>query len=398
MGVASASSRFSAAITAALVVHAVLAPPLQAAAPLSRLADALAAEVVAAARGHAVEVAAPEDRTGSGGSLGVDFQSLLRARLEGRLRLTASGARLRVDSVLAEGPGRLWVSARVTEEPGGRLVDVLAASVEADPMLLSLVPAGPAAGPGPLSVVASRRTPALEGRVLDLALPAEDRVLVLYDDALVLYRLEDDGLAVLSRRDLPGPLSAVRFPGGTIGLAAAEGSAWALTSRSPRAVLFGLDGGRLEEREQAAALPWPGAPHGLRYRPGTNLIEATLDDLGDGPFLRLDPRGLAVTAEGRLRLASAEGGRTLDVPAGSGLARLGTELLAVAGPDPPGPRDAVLLLDAHDPGRPPVQSLPVDGSVRALAGRGSGARMRVVAAVEEERGTHLVLMDLAVGP
>ena len=204
-------------------------------------------------------------------------------------------------------------------------------------MLLSLVPAGPAAGPGPLSVVASRRTPALEGRVLDLALPAEDRVLVLYDDALVLYRLEDDGLAVLSRRDLPGPLSAVRFPGGTIGLVAAEGSAWALTSRSPRAVLFGLDGGRLEEREQAAALPWPGAPHGLRYRPGTNLIEATLDDLGDGPFLRLDPRGLAVTAEGRLRLASAEGGRTLDVPAGSGLARLGTELLAVAGPDPPGP-------------------------------------------------------------
>jgi len=350
---------------------------------------------VAAARGRAVEIGAAEDRTGSGGTVALDFQSLLRARLEGHARLAASGPRLRVDCVLAEAPGRLWVSARLTEEPGGRLVDVLAVSAESDPMLLSLVPTRPTGGSGSLAVTGSRRTPPVEGRVLDLTLVGEDRLLVLYDGALALYRLEDAGLVVLSRRELPAPLPPVRFPGGTILLASAEGSAWVLTSRSPAALLFAIDGGRLEERQQAEALPWPRAPRGLRYRPGTNLVEADVEGLGEGPFLRLD-RGMAVTAEGRLRVASPEGGRTLDVRTGPGLARLGPELVAVPGGDPPGPKDVVLLLDAHDPGRPPVQSVPVEGSVRAMAGRaGADGRMRLVAAVEEERGTHLVLVDLA---
>ena len=376
-----------------LVVLAATSAPAQAAAPLARLADALGADIAAAAHGSAVEIAAPEDRTGRGGSLGLDLASLLRARLEGRVRLATSGPRLRVDSVLAEGPGRLWVSARVTEEPGGRLVDVLAASAEADPMLLSLVPASAVGTAGPLAVVASRRTPALEGRVLDVAPVGDDRVLVLFEDALALYRLDEAGLALLSRRELPAPLPA-RFPGGTIFLPPAEAAAWVLTSRSPRAVLFGLEGGRLEERQQAEALFWPRTPRGLRYRPGTNLLEGAVADLGDGPFLRLDPRGAALTPDGRLWLGSAEGPRAVDVKAGGGLARPSPDLIAVAGGDPPGPRDAVRLLDARDPGRL-LQSLPVDGAVRALGARGTSARMRLVAAVEEERGTHLVLIDLA---
>jgi hypothetical protein len=366
----------------------------RAAAPLSRLADTLAEEIVTAARGKAIEVAAPEDRTGRGGSLALDLQSLLRTRLEGRLRLATSGPRLRLDSVIAEGPGRLWVSARLTEEPGGELVDVLAASTEADPLLLSLVPAGPTGGAGPLAVVGLRRTPPVDGRVLDVAPVGEDRVLVLYDDALALYRLDEAGLSLLSRRELPAPSSPVRFPGGTIFLPAAEGAAWVLTSRLSRAVLFGLDGGRLEERQQAEALFWPRTPRGLRYRAGTNLLEGAVADLGDGPFLRLESRA-AVTPDGRLRIASPEGPRTLDVRVGAGLARLSPDLLAAAGGDPPGPRDAVLLLDARDPSRPPLQTLPVDGAVRALGGRGTPARMRLVAAVEEDRGTHLVLIDLA---
>jgi hypothetical protein len=367
-----------------------------AAAPLSRLADGLAEDVVAAARGRAIELGAAEDRTRSGGSLALDLQSLLRARLEGRVRLVSSGPRLRVDSVLAEGPGRLWVSARLTEEPGGRLVDVLAASAESDPMLLSLVPSGTVSGAtGPLAIVSSRRTPPVDGRVLDLAPVGEDRVLVLYEDAAALYRLDDGGLSLLSRRELPGPLLPVRFPGGTIYLPPAEGAAWVLTSRSQRAVLLGLDGGHLEERQQADALFWPRTPRGLRYRAGTNLIEGTVADLGEGPFLRLDPRGVALTPDGRLRMASPEGGRTLAVKAGGGVARLGPELIAVAGGDPPGPRDTVVLLDGRDPGRPPLQSLAVDGSVRALGGRGTQTRMRLVVAVEEERGTHLVLIDLS---
>jgi hypothetical protein len=382
-------------MTAALVAFAALAAPAPAAAPLARLADTLASEIVAAVHGSAVEIATPEDRTGSGGSLALDLAALLRARLEGHARLAGSGPRIRVDSVLAEGRGRLWVSARLSEEPGGRLVDVLAASAESDPMLLSLVPAGPPVGAGPLAVVAFRRTPPLEGRVLDVALQGEDRVLVLYEDALALYRLDDAGLALLSRRELPAPLLPVRFPGGTIFLPSAEGAAWVLTSRTPRAVLFGLDGGRLEERQQADALFWPRTPRGLRYRPGTNLLEGAVGDLGDGPFLRLDPHGAALASDGRLWVASPEGPRAIDIRVGGGLARPAPELIAVGGGEPPGSRDAVLLLDARDPGRPPVQSLPIDGAVRALGARGTSAKMRLVAAVEEERGTRLVLIDLA---
>ena len=367
----------------------------RAAAPLSRLADAMAEEIAAAGRGHAIEVGAAEDRTGAGGSLALDFQSLLRARLEGRARLATTGPRLRVDCVIAEAPGRLWASARLVELPGGRLVDVLAASAESDPALLSLVPTGPAGGTGPLAVVGSRRTSMVEGRVLDLALVGEEWVLVLYEDALALYRLSDDGLVLLSRRELPGPLAPVRFPGGTIYLPPTEGAVWVLTSRSPRAVLFGIEKGRLEERQQADALPWPRAPGGLRYRPGTNLVEGAVADLGDGPFLRLEPRGLALTPEGRLRVGSPEGARTLEVRGGGGVARLGSELIAVPAGDPPGPRDAVLLLDVRDPGRPPVETLPVDGSVRALSARGAAGRMRLLVAVDEDRGTHLVVIDLA---
>ena len=388
-----ASASRTAAVVLGLASAAATAP---AGAPLARLADALAAEIAASVRGSAVEIATPEDRTGSEGTLALDLASLLRARLEGHVRLAGTGPRIRVDSVLAEGAGRLWVSARLTEEPGGRLVDVLAASAEADPMLLSLVPTGPAGGAGPLAVVASRRTPAVEGRVLDVTPVGEDRVLVLYEDALALYRLDEAGLALLSRRELPPPTLSVRFPGGTIFLPPAEGAAWVLTSRSPRAVLYGLDGGHLEERQQAEALFWPRTPRGLRYRPGTNLLEGAVADLGDGPFLRLDPRGAALTPDGGLWVGSSEGPRPVGgVRVGGGLARLAPELIAVAGGDPPGPRDAVLLIDARDPSRPPLQSLPVDGAVRALGARGTSAKMRLVAAVEEGRGTHLVVIDLA---
>src|SRR5206468_9193110 len=319
-----ASASRTAAVVLGLASAAATAP---AGAPLARLADVLAAEIAASVRGSAVEIATPEDRTGSEGTLALDLASLLRARLEGHVRLAGTGPRIRVDSVLAEGAGRLWVSARLTEEPGGRLVDVLAASAEADPMLLSLVPTGPAGGAGPLAVVASRRTPAVEGRVLDVAPVGEDRVLVLYEDALALYRLDEAGLALLSRHALPVSLP-VRFPGGTIYVASGEGAAWVLTSRSPRAVLFGLDNGRLEDRQQAEALFWPRTPRGLRYRPGTNLLEGSVADLGDGPFLRLDPRGAAVAPDGRLWMASPDGPRAIDVKVGGGLARPAPEMIA----------------------------------------------------------------------
>ena len=94
-------------------------------------------------------------------------------------------------------------------------------------------------------------------------------------------------------------------------------------------------------------------------------------------------------------MGSPGGPRAFDVKVGGGPARPAPELIAVGGGEPPGPHDTVLLLDARDPARPPLQSLPVEGAVRALGARGTSAKMRLVAAVEEERGTHLVLIDLA---
>src|SRR5207245_9315270 len=150
-------------IAAALLALATIAVPVHAAAPLARLADTLAGEIVAAVHGSAVEIAPPEDRTGSGGSLALDLASLLRGRLEGRVRLASSGPRIRVASVLAEGPGRLWGSARFTAAPGGRLVDVLASSAESDPIPRRSLPAGPRGAAGRRARAAFRATPPARG-------------------------------------------------------------------------------------------------------------------------------------------------------------------------------------------------------------------------------------------
>jgi len=77
-------------IAAVLLALAAIAAPADAAAPLARLADALAGEIVAAVHGSAVEVASPEDRTGSGGSLALDLASLLPSSRKGR---AGSGSR-----------------------------------------------------------------------------------------------------------------------------------------------------------------------------------------------------------------------------------------------------------------------------------------------------------------
>src|SRR4029077_20458668 len=95
-------------------------------------------------------------------------------------------------------------------------------------------------------------------------------------------------------------------------VAESDAAFWALTSRSPRALLFAVEDGRLVERQEAAALPWPGCPSGLRYRAGTNLIEGAIAGVPAGPYLGLDdsaPR-VAVTTDGSLRTGAAAGPRT----------------------------------------------------------------------------------------
>src|SRR5258708_37885577 len=109
-------------------------------------------------------------------------------------------------------------------------------------------------------------------------------------------------------------------------VATGGGLVWAVTSRSPRASLFPVEEGgrRLGERVVADALPWPGSPGGLRFRPGTNLLEGTLDGLGAGPFLAATDAlmGAAVAPDGRLRMSAPAGPPSSGLRSGPGLACL----------------------------------------------------------------------------
>jgi hypothetical protein len=239
-----------------------------------------------------------------------------------------------------------------------------------------------------VDVVSRATTPPLGERIVALAFAGDDRVLVLSDAALSVYQRDGMALRRIARGDLPGPLAPVRFPGGLLAVASRESACWAMTSRSARAALFTWDGASLTLVEQADALPWPGAARGLRFRPGTNVIEGTLDGL-DGPWLALEASGWAVTADGQLARNDVRG-----PAAGPALARPWPGLLAVASAEPPGEQDRILLLRETAPAD--RGALRVMGAVRALAARGD-QRSAVLAAATEDGagGFRIELFELA---
>jgi hypothetical protein len=300
-----------------------------------------------------------------------------------------------VRSVLSETPAGLVVSARVVEEPGSHLVDILSVSAPTDETALPLSPLPAPPAPAAVEVLSSSRTAQIDGPILDLAFFGDDRLVVLGADSVALYRWDDARLTLQARRPLSGPLDTVRFPGGLLRVAERDAAFWALTSRSPRALLFAVEDGRLVERQEAEALPWPGSPAGLRYRPGTNLIEGVVGDLGAGPFLALEDSapGVAVTADAVLR-DGAVAGPTV----GPALAALRPGLVAAPSPEPPGEDDAILIVampGGAAQGLRVLDSLRVEGAVRALAGRARGESMRLVAALEDAQGgARLLVMDL----
>lgn len=359
--------------------------------PLARLAESAADEIVRTAKGAVVELPATEDRTGRG--LALDLHALVLARLRGRLTLAGSGPRLRIASVVSETPGRLSFSARVLDEPAGTLVDLLSVSVPAGGSDVSFTPQRPPAPNGAsIEVAGSNRTPALAATILDLAFLGPDRFLVLSPEEVSLYRWTSEGLSLLARRPLPGPLAAVRTPGGILVTSAQEDSFWALTSRAAKAALIAVEGARLVERQQADAVPWPGAPLGLRYRPGTNLIEGDLPSLGPGPFLDLDSSqgGVAVTADGRLICPGCP-----DERVGIGVSGLWRGFLAASSPAPPGADDALLVFERTETGLDTRLRLPVEGAVRALTSRVDERSARLVAAIEPATGgSYLLTLDL----
>ena len=366
----------------ALAAVLVLAAAASSATSLGRLADAVAAEIARVSAGRPVELSPPDDRTGTG--LGLDLDSLVRARLEGRVSLATSGPRLTVTSTVASLGTRLVWSARVVEEPAAALADVISVSAPWDPALLPLVPSRAGSGAEGVDVLDRSTTPPIEGRIVALAFLGDERLLVLFEDALALYRRDGLLLRLESRRDLPGPLAGVRFPGGVLLAAESESACWALTSRTPRAVLYSLDGHRLTPTHQADVVPWPRVAAGVRFRPGTNLLEAAAPGI-DGPVLALEPEeGWVVGADGALARLGASEPAASERRAGPALARLWPGWIAAASPDPPGEHDRILLY--RDVAGPMAASLPVEGAVRALAFRRHGANAYLAAALEDAGG------------
>ena len=381
------------ALVAAVLLLAAAAPESS----LGRLADAIAGEILRVSAGRPLDLSPADDRTGLG-ALGADLQALVRSRLDGRVPLAGTGPRLAVTSVLAQVGTRLVWSGRIVEEPSGTLVDVVSVSGPWDPALLPLV-ASRGAGSEGVDVLERTATPPIEGRIVALAFAGDQRLLVLFDDALASYRRDGLALRLDSRRDVPGPLAPVRFPGGVLRAAEGESACWALTSRASRAILFTVEGSRLTPTHQADALPWPRAAAGARFRPGTNLIDVALPGV-EGPVLAMEPdAGWVVDADGGLaragRASGPEAGRgRAAARTGAAVALLWPGLLAAAAPDPPGERDRIVLLRETDASV--AGSLPVDGAVRALAARRQGGGALLAAALEDPAGGfRIALFSLA---
>lgn len=229
-------------------------------------------------------------------------------------------------------------------------------------------------------------------RALDVALLGPDRLVVLGAEEIALFALGERQVTLLSRKPLAGPFDVVRVPGAILQASERDAAVWALTSRSGRAVLFGVEGTELVERQQADALPFPGSPGGLRYRPGTNLLEGEVEKLGPGPYLDVvvaEPV-LAVSPEGRLLAAGLAG---TGARVGPTLAAVWRGLFAASLPVPPGEADAVVLQSPA--ATAPVASCAAPAPVRAIAARAEGETARFAVALDEAEGrSSLLVFDL----
>jgi hypothetical protein len=365
--------------------------------PLVRLADEVAREVARVSGGRPVEVPPIEDRTGSP-ALALDLHALVTARLGGRVTVAGTGPRRQVRMVLGEAPGRLLVAGRVTEEPGGALVDLVAASVDADPAGLALLQAPAGARAGPVEVRAVARSALVRAAVVDLAFLGDERLVVLEPAAVSVWRRDGLALRQESRTDLAVAAPVTRFPGGALGVGTDDTAFWAITSLTGSAVLLNVEAGRLRIGGTAEALPSRATGSGLRFRPGTNLLDARLGSSTDGPFLAVEPAGetWVVAADGRLGRVGAPAVTWSDTRVGPALAGLWNGLLAAASAEPPARTDRILVVDVRS-GAPSVAgALDVDGGVRALAAHAQGGGALLAAAVEDpDGGTRLVLHDLA---
>ena len=375
-------SRVSILLGAALAV--LLAPPPADGHPLSALAARASAEIARLAAGRPVEVDVPVDASGLGSAS--DLQALIAARL-GPVESAASGQRLRVASVLARSASRLQLVGRATLEPDGTLVDVFAVSVDADPQAI----AARARPPRGVSLTATAASAPLPGRVLDLVFADDEDLIVLFADAVVLYRGKGAALSVMDRRAL-AVTAAVRAPAGIVVSTPGESAFWVATNLADGAVLFSIDAGRFLETQRAPVFPFPGAPRGARFQPGTDRIAMDLPALGEGPHLRIGAGTVRWAIGGDGRLGFADAGWS-DVRVGSAAAELWPGTMATTSALAPGAGDAITIRDTR--AMTVLMTIPLTGAITAMAAR-AGERVAVVAAAVEDGGIdRLVFLELA---
>jgi hypothetical protein len=362
--------------------------PRSAEPPLARLADRFAAEIERVSGGEPVELLPPQDLTAGDRRLAADLLELTESRLRGRVPLASAGPRLIVTSALSETARELLVSARVVRAPERVLVDLIAASAELTSERLSAAAARARSEQARVEVISAGRTPPLEGPVLFLLPIDAERLLVLLPGTVELYRWGDSGLALLDRH----PLSVTRRP---MRAPAPDEPVWVLEAGAAEAVLLEVRGDRLAERARAAAVPWPGAASGLRYRIATPLLEGLPPPFGGGPVLTVEalPSGtLVVSADARLVLPD---GTPTELRVGPSLAWLWSNVVAAPSAEPPGPRDSILIIALSPTGAAPIDSIEVAGAVRALGSLADGTQVRLVAGVDDGDESHLLLLRLA---
>jgi hypothetical protein len=279
--------------------------------------------------------------------------------------------------------------------PLPRALTLAVAAALSVPFLVARAAARAGAGPGNSARTAGPCPATLPSplplplRALDVALLGPDRLVVLGAEEVALFSLGERHVSLLSRRTLAGPFEVVRVPGGILHASEREAAVWAMTSRSRRAVLFALEKGDLVERQQAAALPFPACPGGLRYGPGTNLLEGDVEPLGRGPFLDVaaaEPL-LAVSPEGRLLAA---GRSEMGPRVGATLAPLWPGLFAASLPVPPGEDDGIVVRAAT--ADTALFTCPAPGAVRAITARVQGETAQLAVAMDEGEGRSSLLV------
>jgi hypothetical protein len=231
----------------------------------------------------------------------------------------------------------------------------------------------------------------VDERVLALAFVGERRILALAAGSISVWRLDDGALRPAARATWPLPPLPVRHGGGVIVGVSEEGAAWLASSYLAGAQLVRVDGPRLVLGDVAQAAPWPGAPEGLRFRPGTNLV----DGIEGLPLVAVDPVSRAVVREdGMLMVDSAAAGFRV----GSAVASLWADTLVASAPGPPALGDTLLVLRRSDGLWKQWSSMPVPGTVTAMAARAGARSADVVVALHTPAGAELLRLEVRTEP